>query len=127
LRLLGRTSARDRLLDGPRRVLVHGSARVAGAAERGPPRLAELERAVRVAMHEDSLDGDLVRGVGIDELGDVAMDREQAPGHLSLAHPDAAAGHVTDALTSRIHDAVARDSRAGVEAEDSHHGSYDSH
>ena len=65
--------------------------------------------------------------MGGPELRDVAMDREQASRHRALAHPDAAARDVPDALTAGIHDAVTRDPRSGIEAEDAHHGSYDSH
>src|SRR5688572_23271484 len=89
-------------------------------------RLAELQRAVRVPVHEHALDGDLVGGVSLDEFGHVSVDCEQPAGHLALADADAAARDVADALAAGVHHAVTRDSRPGIEAEDTHHGSYDS-
>ena len=100
-------------------------ARVAGPAERGAARLSQLQCAVRVLVHEYALDGDLAGRVGVHQFGHVAVDVEQPPGHGALADSDAAARHVADAALPRVHDAVARDPRSGIEAEDAHHASYD--
>ena len=78
-------------------------------------------------MHEDALDRDFAGRIGIHEFGDVAVDLEEPSGQRAIADPDAAARDVADTLLAGVHDTVTRDSRSGIEAEDSHHGSYDSH
>ena len=55
----------------------------------------------------------------------VAMDRQQPLRHGSLTDSDAAAGDVPQASLPRVHDAKPSDPGSGVEAENSHHGSYD--
>ncbi len=51
-----------------RRVLVHGGDHRKHTADGRTPRLPELQRAVGIAVHENTLDGDLVRAVLPDEF-----------------------------------------------------------
>jgi hypothetical protein len=67
LDFLGRAAAGDGQLDLAGRVLVHGHLLHERSAQRRRPRLAELQRAVGIAMHEHALDADLVRPVFLDQ------------------------------------------------------------
>lgn len=117
----------DGLFDSSRCIFENRCSCVCGPAECGTPRLAEFQGAIRIAVHEHSLDGDLSRRVGRDELRHVAMDFEQPSCHGAIPDTYATARDVADTTLADIHDAIAGDSRTGIEAEDAHHGSYDSH
>jgi len=102
-------------------------ARIAGAAKRSAASLPKLQCTVRIPVHEDSLDCNFAGRIGIDKFRDVTVDLEQPAGQRTVPHPDTSARDVADTLLAGVHDTVTRDSRSGIEAEDSHHGSYDSH
>ena len=64
----------DRQLHFARRVFVHGGDHRKYTADGRTPRLPQLQRAVGVAVHENALDGDLLRAVLPDELLDAVED-----------------------------------------------------
>ncbi len=61
------TPADDRLLDLPRRVLVNLEIPDRGREEDGAPHVPEDEEALHVLPVEEALDGDGVRGEGVEE------------------------------------------------------------
>ena len=79
LRLLRAAHAHHRELDGARRVFVNAQRR-GHRCERRAPRLAELECAVGVLGKEHAFDGDLLRAMQADELGDPGVDHAQPIG-----------------------------------------------
>ena len=89
LRLLGAAHAHHRELDGARRVFVHAERR-GHRCERRAARLAELERAVGVLGEEHAFDGDLLRAMQADELGDPGVDDAQPIGERTAGGGDAA-------------------------------------
>jgi hypothetical protein len=91
-------------------------------AQRGAARLAELEGAVRVPVHEHALDCHLVRAEFARERLDADENLLQPLGQRLAARADCAAGDVGDARSLRLDDCVARALRARVEAEDAHLG-----
>src|SRR5262249_33268672 len=80
LRLLGAAEADDRAFDLRRRVLDDRDARRRRGEQRDAARVAEAQRAPDVLRVEDVLDGDAVRPVLGDEIGETRMDDEEAIG-----------------------------------------------
>ena len=64
----------DRQLHFARRVFVYGCDHREYTADGRTPRLPQLQRAVGVAVHENALDGDLLRAVLPDEFLDAIED-----------------------------------------------------
>ena len=108
------------LLDGPRRIFEGWRATLAGAAQCRTPGLAQLQRAVRVAMHEHALHRNLARAVAPDHLADLAVDRQQPPGQHAVADPDAATGDIAWSRRPGVDDAKASHARSRVETQDTH-------
>src|SRR5580692_3329339 len=74
LSLLGAAGSDHRQLDLAGRVFEYLGVRIRRAADRRAARLAELERAIDVAVHENPLDGDLLRPVLADDAAHAAED-----------------------------------------------------
>src|SRR5690606_25958585 len=88
------------------------------------PGLTELQRAVRVAVHEDALDRDLGGPMRGDDPVDLLEDPPQALAVLADA-PDAAPRDRPRPSALCIHDAETGDLRARIDTEDAdgvHHG-----
>ena len=64
----------DRQFHFARRVFEHGCDHRKHGADRRTPRLPQLQRAVGVAVHENALDGDLLRAILPDEFLDAVED-----------------------------------------------------
>ena len=80
LRFFGAARTDHRLLDLARRVLEHFRIGIRRAADGGTARLAELQCAVGIAVHEHPLDGDLLRTVLRDDAAHAAVNlRTDAP------------------------------------------------
>ena len=115
LRLLGAAHAHQRELDGARRVFVNAQRRGHGC-ERRAPRLAEFECAVGVLGEEHAFDGDFLRAVQADQLGDPGVDQAQPIGERTAGGCDAAlrddgerAGRAIDDADSRCEASRDRD------------------
>ena len=117
LRLFGAAHAHHRELDGARRVFVNPERRGHGR-ERRAARLAELERAVGVLGKEHAFDGDLLRAMQADELGDLGVDDAQTIGERAAGGCDAALRDDGERAGGAIDDAIAGTKRAGIEPED---------
>src|SRR5690606_15302356 len=78
LRLFRAAATDDRLLDMPRRVFEYRQLGMKGGAERGRARLAQFQRAARVAMHEDAFDRDLRRLEFPDDFSKLRKDAAQS-------------------------------------------------
>ena len=72
------------LLDLARRVLEYLGVRIRRPADRRAARLAELQRAVGIAIHEHALDGDLLRPVLGDDAAHAAENLAQARREVPL-------------------------------------------
>ncbi len=118
LHLVGAARTDDRQLDLARRIFEDLHGRGKGAAQRRAARLAELERAVGVAMHEHALDGDLGGRVARDQLANLGVDLLQAPRELHCAGVDGAARDVRGGRPDEVDDAVPGMTRTGIEPQD---------
>ena len=87
-----------------------------GSAQRRAPRLAQLQRAVGVQVHEHALDRHLVRPVFLHQRSDGIEDLAQPGREFRPAHRDVATGDVALAAAGgAVEDAVAGAPRAGVQ------------
>ncbi len=115
LRLVGRAGAHHGELDGSRRIFVHRSALCHRRAQRSTARLPQLQRAVGIAMHEHSLDGDLIGLVLRHQRQHLLVDVAQPAGEISAGCADAATGHMRFATRPAIDHAKARAQRARIQ------------
>src|SRR5690606_6355757 len=114
---VGAALADDGLLDVARGVLEDGHAGPEGRAQRRSPRLPELQRAVRVAMHEHALDRDLGRRILGADAADLLEDTPQ-PVVVRAARPNAAPVDGPRGRPGRIDDTETGDLRSRIDAED---------
>ena len=85
LRLLRPAGADDRLLDQPRGIFGDRHAGARQGQQADPARLAELERRLRIGVDEHFLDRAAIGLVGEDDVGQLAVERDQAFGAAALA------------------------------------------
>src|SRR6185437_4026910 len=105
------------LLDLARGVFEYFDFGICRAANGRTARLSQLQGAVRIAVYEDLLDGDLVRLILLDDGLHAAEDFTQPGGKIGLAGADDTACDVREARTRGIQDAEAGTLRARIDAE----------
>ncbi len=126
--LLGsETVAHDGAFDRERGVLGDDAPALGGGKQRDSAHLAELERGLGVGGEENVFDGDGVRVVKGDAGREFGVDLVQAlGGGVLLLNADGAGVHVRKLRDARglveVHDAVAGELGAAIDAEDAHGG-----
>lgn len=113
--LLRTAGADDRELHGTRSIFVEGRAGLDGR-ERCAARLAELERAVDIAVDEHALDGNRVRRQRLDDAAHFDVDAAQTLSHRQPIDLDAAGTDVESLRPTTIDDAEAGAARSGIES-----------
>jgi len=121
LRFFGAAGSDHRQLDLARRILEHLGIRLRRPANGRTARLAELERAVGVAIHEHALDGDLLRAVLGDDAAHAAEYLPEPSREGLSGRTDDAARHIDQSRPDRVEHAEARALRAGIDTEYPHH------
>jgi hypothetical protein len=118
LQLLCGAKTADGQLDGARRIFEGRRARAHGGTDGGAAGLAELERAVGIAVHEDAFDRDLVRPVFGNQGRHRLEDASQAQQEIATASLDAAVGNVAFTRSATFDHAVSGTERAWIEPQD---------
>src|SRR5689334_14486992 len=108
----------DGLLHLQRGVFRNGQVVQNRGADRGATRLAQQQRRLRIRVHENLLESDLLRTAVRDHLRETVQYRFQSRGELALLRRlDAAARHVSERLAGLVEHAEPGDAKAGVDAE----------
>jgi hypothetical protein len=107
----------NRHLDRPRSVFVHGGALRRGGTQRDTARLAELQCAIGIAMHEYPLDRHHVWSVFEHQRRDTAIDALQSQHHILSGDIDTAARDVPFGAGLAIDHAIARTLRSGIQTQ----------
>ncbi|MNH11348.1 hypothetical protein D3C79_708610 [compost metagenome] len=121
LLLGGAARAHHRLLDLGRRVFAHRQQGVDRRDDGAAPGLAEFQGRIRIARHEDPLDGELVRLELGDDLAHPVIHLLEAGRQLAQVGADAARPQVFRLARDDADDAVAGDPGAGVYAQNNAH------
>lgn len=113
--LVGPTLAYDGLFYLPGGILMDSEPTVSGRYNCRPSRLSQLQRRIRVAGHENLLNGEFSGAVFADERCQTMEDGLQAFRHGLLTHPDTTTVNVLNHTAFSPYNAVTGYARPGVD------------
>ncbi len=119
--LLGRVAgARNRLLDLPWRVLMHGQTRRERGAQCRCTSMPKLQGAACVLVHKDAFDSEFLRLVFSDQLFDGHEDLPQAIGKFAVGRAHCATRDKPGAIVDEVDNAESGQAGARVYAENAY-------
>lgn len=115
--LLGAAGPDDCLLDEARRIFADLYSCSCSAHEDNPARLPQLQRRLRVSVHEDFLDGRCSWSLVGDQILELVCERREPDRERFVAvGPDLAVGDMDEAIALRFDETPASGAKARIEA-----------